>query len=237
MDHYSLMLAQINRQAAVERFSHLYGHRDGMLAAQLRVLKPGMIMLYLTEDPEVAATAIRQKVDYVIFKPARHGDVSDAMERASLLMPRQRKLAYASVFGSFDLNIGGSSVQFRSAKARELMALLVCRRGRPVSIHEIVDCLWEKDAMADVNSVGYRKAIKSLADTLADYGAQRLLVRSRGYCRLRAELVDCDYYAFLAGDRRALQLFQGVFLPEYAWAESYIYPLLEIKQDQQQVLR
>ena len=35
MDHYSQLLAQINRPAAVERFSRIYGHREGTLAAQL----------------------------------------------------------------------------------------------------------------------------------------------------------------------------------------------------------
>ena len=35
MNHYSQMLAQISRQAAVEQFSRLYGHRNGILAAQL----------------------------------------------------------------------------------------------------------------------------------------------------------------------------------------------------------
>ena len=35
MDHYTQLLAQINRPAAVERFSRLYGHREGKLAEQL----------------------------------------------------------------------------------------------------------------------------------------------------------------------------------------------------------
>ena len=35
MDHYAKMLARINRPAAVERFSRLYGDGDGILAAQL----------------------------------------------------------------------------------------------------------------------------------------------------------------------------------------------------------
>ena len=35
MDHYSLMLSQIKRPQAMERFVHLYGHREGELARQL----------------------------------------------------------------------------------------------------------------------------------------------------------------------------------------------------------
>lgn len=98
-----------------------------------------------------------------------------------------------------------------------------------MSIHEIVNYLWDGDDMADVRSVGYRKAIKNLADTLHDYGIDGLLERTRGYCRINLSEIDTDYYRFLRGEDSTMMLYQGRFLSEYAWAEEYVYRLEEIK--------
>ena len=229
--------------SASEAVAYVRSHRDvefalldidlpeaDRVAALLREQREDVVLVFVTEDDAKAVEALRQKVDYVVFKPVRQSDVLDVLERVRLLQARQQKRYRATLFGSFDFRIDDNSVSFRSAKARELMALLLCLRGKPVSIHEIVDALWENNCLADVRSVGYRKAIKSLADTLADYGAEELLVRTRGYCRLRVEEIDCDYIAYLRGDPKKKAAFQGVFLPEYAWAEPYIYQLLELKQ-------
>lgn len=98
-----------------------------------------------------------------------------------------------------------------------------------MSIHEIVDCLWEGDDLADVRSVGYRKAIKNLSDTLLDYGDEGFFERTRGYCRINASATETDYYRFLRGEEGAMSLYQGRLLSEYAWAEEYAYRLEEIK--------
>lgn len=200
-----------------------------LLALQLRRMIEGLVVIFVTNHPEHTADALRQKADYVAFKPLSREDAADVLRRAWLLLGRREKPVYARTFGPFDLQAGGRSVRFRSAKAKELMALLICYAGKPLSIHEIVDCLWEGDEFADVKTVGYRKAIKNLTDTLTEYGIDSILERTRGYCRLNTEIVDSDYYGFIRGDARCKQEFHGVFLPEYAWAEEYIYPLLEVK--------
>ena len=69
-------------------------------------------------------------------------------------------------------------MHFRSGHAKALMALCVYRDGRPVSIHEIVENLWGENA----DGTGYRRTIKELADTLRDYGAEEMFLRSRGAC-------------------------------------------------------
>lgn len=199
------------------------------LAAALRELRPDLITMFAADRSDFVADAIRQKADYILFKPLHQEDVLDALERAKLLQARQRKRYSATLFGSFDFSVGESTVRFQSSKARELMALLLCYRGREVSIHSIVDALWENSFSADVRSVGYRKVIKSLSDTLRAYGAEELLVRTRGYCRIREDLIDCDYFQFLQSDPAHRPAFSGVFLPEYAWAEQYIYPMLQMQ--------
>lgn len=199
------------------------------LAAKLRALRPDIIIIFVTGHTEFAAEAIRQKADYILFKPFDREDVIDALERARLMHLRQSKPCYATMFDSFNFMIQNRNVRFKSAKAKELLALLLSKEGRDVSIYEIVDCLWNGDDMADVRSVGYRKAIKNLSDTLEEYNIGDLLIRTRGYCRINMSMVDSDYFQYLRGEKSAILRYHGQFLAEYPWAEQYIYRLDELK--------
>ena len=111
-------------------------------------------------------------------------------------------------------------------EAKELMALCVYRDGRPVSIHEIVENLWGENA----DGTGYRRTIKELADTLRDYGAEEMFLRSRGSLRVRMDLADSDFQAFMSGDEDAICQFQGVFMQQYSWAEPMVCTLQEKKE-------
>ena len=124
------------------------------------------------------------------------------------------------------LQVDGEPVKFRSGKAKELMALCVYQNGRPVSIHEIVENLWGENG----DGAGYRRTIKELADTLRDYGAEEMFLRSRGSLRVRMDLADSDFQAFMSGDEDAICQFQGEFMQQYSWAEPMVYTLQEKKE-------
>ena len=133
---------------------------NGMeLAQRLRQIRRDIIIVFATAHPKFAVDALRMKADYMIFKPFDREDIADVMERAKLLRRRQSKRFFFRTFGSFDMLVDGEPVRFRSAKAKELMALCLYRQGCPVSIHEIVECLWGEEA-AGADSTGYRRTIK-----------------------------------------------------------------------------
>jgi len=198
------------------------------LAQSLRALRPDILIVFATAHPRFAVEALRMKADYMIFKPFDRDDIADVLERVKLLRLRQKKRIYFHTFGMFDMLLDGTPVRFRSARAKELLALCVYKQGRPVSIHEIVERLWGEDAAAD--GTGYRRVIKDLADTLRACGAQELLVRTRGNLRVRMELADSDYQDFLAGNPEAMCAFQGEFMHQYSWAEAMVYTLQERKE-------
>ena len=68
------------------------------------------------------------------------------------------------------------------------------------------------------------------ADTLRDYGAEEMFLRSRGSLRVRMDLADSDYQAFMGGDEDAICQFQGEFMQQYSWAEPMVYTLQEKKE-------
>ncbi|MEE1086060.1 MAG: response regulator [Schaedlerella sp.] len=199
------------------------------LAHNLRQLRRDIIIVFVTAHPKFAVEALKMKADYMIFKPFNHEDISDVLERAKLLVRRQKKRFYFQTFGTFEMSVEGKLVKFKSAKSKELMALCVFREGYPISIHEMVDYLWEDESTLNYGA-GYRRTIKELADTLKEYGADELLQRSRGSIQINIELADSDYIDFMNGDIDAICKFQGDFMQQYSWAETMVYRLLEKKE-------
>lgn len=200
------------------------------LAMRLRALRQDIIIVFVTAHPRFAVEAFRMKADYMVFKPFDREDVLDVLERVRLLQSRQKKRVFFHTFGSFEMLVDGKPVRFLSARAKELMALLVYYEGRNVGIHEIIECLYEDSENKTADNTGYRRTIKELADTLRALNIEDIFVRERGSCRIRRELVSCDYYDFWAGKPEAVARFDGRFLSDYAWAEPAIYRMCEKKR-------
>ena len=204
---------------------------NGMeLAMNIRTLWPSVIIVFVTAHPRYAVDALRMKADYVVFKPFDRDDIVDVLERAKLLQNRQGKRVFFHTFGCFEMLVDNRPVHFHSAKAKELMALCVYYEGRNVSIYDIIEHLWEGSDTKNTDNTGYRRTIKELRDTLLDCRAEEIFVRERGNCRIRRELVSCDYYDFWEGKPEAIARFDGRFMSDYAWAESAIYQMCEKKK-------
>ena len=186
------------------------------LARKLRSVRPGMIVIFVTAHPEYAADAIHAKADFVVFKPYEREDIIDALERARLLSERQKKRVRFRTFGHFDMFVDGRLVNFKSAKAKELLALCVSRMGGEVTIYEMVDVLWS--GTGD-QGLGYRTTIKALNDTLKEVDADGILRRKRSVLSLNTDEFDCDLLDFKAGKASAMNAFHGEFMQQYLWAQ------------------
>lgn len=199
------------------------------LAMRLRQLRRDIIIVFITAHPRYAVQAFQIKADYMVFKPFDRDDILDVLERARLLQNRQKKRVQFHTFGSFEMLVDEKPVRFLSAKAKELMALCVYFEGRSVSIYDIIESLCEGSETKTAENTGYRRTIKELSDTLKSCGAEEIFVRERGSCRIRRELVSCDYYDFWAGKPDAVSRFDGRFMSDYTWAEPAIYRMCEKK--------
>ena len=196
------------------------------LARRLRALRPDMIVIFVTAHPEFAADAIIAKADFIVFKPYERDDILDALERARLLGQRQKKRIYIRTFGHFDLFTDGKQVSFKSAKAKELLALCVSRTGGEVDIHEMIDVLW---GQSSDKGLGYRTTIKALTDTLKQADAEAILLRKRSALWVDPELFDCDLTDFRKKNPAAVTAFHGSFMQQYDWAKP-IEKTLEAEQ-------
>ena len=99
-----------------------------------------------------------------------------------------------------------------------MLAYLIDRRGMSVSRKEIAAVLFE-DVPYDRSRQKYLDAIiRSLRDTLREYGIAEILQMENKGVRIVPEKISCDMYRFYRGDTEAIQEFRGEYLASYAWA-------------------
>ena len=125
-----------------------------------------------------------------------------------------RKVVSARLFGPFSLTVGGEAVHVRCEKARELLALLIERRGAFVTTREAIALLWECEP-DDKSRARYRKIASRLMAELRKIGVDHIVESDRGARRIVPEYIDCDYYDY----RDGLKAPTDALLPEYSWSE------------------
>lgn len=125
-----------------------------------------------------------------------------------------QKHVIATLFGSFSLSVDGKAVNIRFAKAKELLALLIERRGAFVSSREAIAMLWECEP-DQTTRARYRKTASRLVSELKRNGIEFIVESDRGARRVVPERLECDYYDY----RDGLRAPSGTLLPEYSWSE------------------
>lgn len=124
------------------------------------------------------------------------------------------KQVIATLFGAFSLSVDGKAVNIRSGKAKELLALLIERRGAFVSSREAIAMLWECEPSETIRA-RYRKTASRLMSELNRNGIGYIVESDHGARRVVPECLECDYYDY----RDGLRMPTGSLLPEYSWAE------------------
>ena len=138
---------------------------------------------------------------------------SPHVEPSGALIVTQKQVI-ATLFGSFSLSVNGKAVNIRSAKAKELLALLIERRGAFVSSREAIAMLWECEP-DQTTRARYRKTASRLVSELKRNGIEYIVESDRGARRVVPECLECDYYDY----RDGLRAPSGALLPEYSWSE------------------
>lgn len=130
-------------------------------------------------------------------------------------------------FGYFDVFVDGRPIAFRSEKAKELLALLVDRRGGYVTSADIITALWENEPITGQLRTRCRKVALRLNRTLEANGVGGIVESVRGKRRIVPELVSCDLFDHLSGSADAGADFRGSYLKNYSWAEGTLAELMQ----------
>lgn len=184
--------------------------------------------LYLAgNSTDDAVTAYKYRFDGFIFSGRLEADLEWSINNAAFLSKRRTSI-YAVTFGDFSLYKNERLVDFRNCKAKELAALCIDKRGQAVDIEEAVDKLWGGRAYDKRVKGLYRKAVMDIRNTFKKYGIEGIFESGRGYCRLDASAIKCDYYSFMDEPEKFYYLFGGEYMHEYSWGEATLARLYDI---------
>ena len=195
------------------------------LAKELRRLTPEILIVFITAYDSYIRDSNQLGADDYIVKPYKSRTLMQMAEKMLLLAKRQQKPVYIQTFGRFLVTQNGKPVPL-SGKAKEILALVVTRRGREISNEEIYTTLWEGRPYSNVEMKVYYNALRRLRDALGAAGLSELLLSTTRGQVINTDLFDCDYYDWLDHDSGRSNRFQGQFLSEYSWSESLLADML-----------
>jgi len=199
------------------------------LLDQMHKEKPDLQAAFVTAYDQYAFDAYQLDACDYLLKPFGQEEVDRALDKARRLVRTEQKdemQLEIHTFGRFDLFLNDHAIDFSSRKAKELLALLVARRGGIVEMEFAVDLLWEEEPFSEQVKGRFRKAVMNLKNTLRDHGLLWMLHSERGRMYLETKGVSCDYYGLMEGQIHAAEKFSDEFMAQYSWSEAFL-PVLE----------
>lgn len=157
---------------------------------------------------------------YVMLYP-----VEGSSEVVQQTLPENRTVSIRT-FGYFDIFVGDTPLAFRNKKSKELLALLVDRKGGYVTSEEAISFLWEDEPANTLTLSRYRKVALRLKSTLEEYGITDIVEAVDGKRRIVMNKVECDLYNYLSGKEEFSQLFKGSYMTNYSWGETTLGELM-----------
>lgn len=200
------------------------GSMNGLvLAKKLKDLRPEVHIIFVTSHEQYAVKAFQLHATGYLMKPVTAEDIQRELTFLYGGAPTPKRVRVRT-FGGFEVSVDGQLVQFKRAKAKELLAYLIDRRGNSVTTSEACAVLWEDEGGRSKKSY-LRNLISDLRAALAEAGAENVLIKGFDRMAIDPEQLDCDSYRFLAGDPQAINCYRHDYLPSYSWAEFSIAAL------------
>ena len=100
---------------------------------------------------------------------------------------------------------------------REAVSTVLADSG--VAPGDIEAVFWEDRAGSTSQRSYIRTLVADMRATFESRGLGDVVVKHRGVVGIRQDVIECDYYAFLAGDPIAIAAFHGEYMRQYSWAE------------------
>ncbi|SFD05298.1 response regulator [Butyrivibrio sp. YAB3001] len=208
------------------------------LAANMKQKCPGIKIIFLTGYSEYAVDAYAMHATGYLLKPVSYEKLLSEIEyalgtdagsegagSAEPISPRVK----VETFGFFNVLVDGKLVTFKRSKAKELLACLIDRRGQFISRKDLFYILWEDDDYDRAKQKYFDTIIRSLKDTLEEYGISDIYEAEPGMMRVVPEKIDCDLYRFLDKDKSVIESFRGEYMNSYSWASETEGFLFELK--------
>ena len=80
--------------------------------------------------------------------------------------------------------------------------------------------MWGDHADSARYGSSFRNLIVDIKHTMNELEIEDFFIAEYNNFRINPEIINCDYYNFLAGDTEAIKSFAGEFMSQFSWAEE-----------------
>ncbi|MBE6732216.1 MAG: response regulator [Ruminococcaceae bacterium] len=189
------------------------------LALKLREFSPNVRIIFVTAFSRFAMEAWGVDATGYVLKPYIAEDIKKELDKCKF-RPLPSQHVVINTIPSLSLIVDGKSIHISGAKTREMFALLIDRADRGITSGEGIAYLWPERPNDSSTQSLFRMTFKRLCDTLDAAGVGNIIKTGDNRRYLRVDLVDCDLYRVLSGDKNAAKKYNGEYLSEYSWAEE-----------------
>lgn len=224
-------LEQCKKEGNLIQYAFLDMKLRGMtgieLAKLIKEIFPEAKIVFCTAYSEYAFEAYKVYALGYLLKPVKAEDIKNTlrnMDKSWIDREREEKETASKkikvqTFGNFEVFIDGKPMVFERAKAKELFAYLIDRRGASVTTAEIAGILFE-DREYDRNLKSQTNVImNSLKADLKREGIGELYIKTWNHLAIDVSKIQCDAYDFMNGDPIAINSYNGEYMANYSWAE------------------
>lgn len=186
------------------------------LAESITEIRPNCKIIFCTGFSQYAVDAFRLHVSGYLLKPVTAEDVQREIDHIKGAKTKE-KLLTVKCFGYFEVLFQGEALRFKRSRSKELLAVLVDRKGAEMTAKQICAIMWPESG-GDVKSMNYiHQLFCDLRNALEAVHAEEILQQNGYYYSLDKERIDCDYYSFLQTGKPE---FRGEYMTQYSWAEE-----------------
>lgn len=195
---------------------------DGLtFSSRVKAISPTTKIVFVTAYPTYAVDAFRLHVDGFVVKPVEPERIREELDAIMGLGSSSKPRLLVRCFGNFEVFTNGKPLVFSRVLTKEFLAFLVDRAGGTCTSEEVSAALWEGRSVR--NQKSYLRVLGSdLRSTLETQGIPNVLIHEHGQWAIRRDLMDCDYFRLLDGDRDAAETYHGEYMAQYSWAEGTV---------------
>lgn len=193
------------------------------LARRLKSLSRNTHVIFVAEEARTGKCyqdALSVHADACLVEPISVKDVQQELDYLSYSYPAplSPRKVFIQTFGAFNVMIDGTALAFQRTKAKELLAILVDRRGVDLKSRDGCAILFE-DKPYNEKRAYYHVVITSMVRTLEKVGLKHIVVRNTRSLAIDPSAFECDAYRYLKNDPAVMQQYRGDYMAGYTWAQ------------------
>lgn len=189
------------------------------LAQKLIKISPEIKIIFITGftyDEEEIKKTLNENLLGFCYKPF---DSDKLNYFINIIASKGESKINIKTFGPFDLFLNGHAVNFKSTKAKELLALLVAYNGSTLTMSDAITHLWPNKDVELAKKL-YRDAVWRLRKALKDCGISGIIKFEKAKTNIRTEGIECDYWDYLNG-KKELPSEDLLFMSSYDWGDEF----------------